>query len=1674
MSGFKLKKYTLKALRIAAWIFASLLLLFLIVLLVLQFSSVQTYLTGKITSQISSRVDTPFTIDEVAIRFPKSVGLKGIYVEDEQGDTLLYAGDIYIDVGMFELLKSKVEVNSLDLSNVVANMKRLESDTVFNFQFLINAFTSDQPQDTTGQPSNWEVQIEDIDLDNIHFHMDDHMSGLVLDVAFENFDTDLGDADILNEKYHVGKTRLSQPAIRIQMHPPSLETSADTTTSEMPRMDIALESLHIDDYLFDFVDSKGMQMNISGELIDLEMEEIALHDYLIGISSLDIENMMADFNMPAAEGTESTPTEDNLQPENTASEPFSFNFADIMDWTVRLGEMNIAESSFQMIQGDPSPSDTFDPQDISMQNINLQISDVLVSPTELKLNISEGEIIFSEQFRLAALDIDINMGQDTSIEINELQTGESQIAFSLVSPENFLRFNEEELYNYTIELEIPQAHIKNDLSWLVPTMDQYYFNWPGNEGIALEAKLSGHASDLDISGLQIEGPGFFAFAMNGTIKGLPDIDNLVVDIPNLTLDAEPKPFLANLPDSLQPAGIGLPDYVNLETSISGSLSDFTSELQLNTDLGNISLQAQRNSDPQNSFSAQLSTREVELGEILMQTETFTQPLDFDLEIEGTGLKPEDMNLDAVARITNLKFNNYSYDQLRFDLQLKDSVASVQSNYSDDNLAYSLDVSYGIYSETPEIHGGIDLKYAQLDKLGFSENNLLVKTDISADMILDVKDFFNGNIEINNSTVASEGEVFEFPDFFIQSQSTPSEYNLELNSQLASFDYIGNISPVNITSSLKRHISYYFTMPSYEKDTLIYSDKYFELQFRLYPDELITDVLISQLESYDTLKVDVSHYDSNHQLTANITWPGLDYGSIMLDDFTAEIVSDHEQLNFDIGFRKLDVSDIAINEFNSQGNLKNDTLAFGVGIMDRQSEPLYTFEGLVSLADSITRLSISPQNLLINGEQWDIPQSNQLALGPEYLWIEDFFLNSEGREISIQSRQHEEDFPIIDVGLEQIDLGKLTDLEGTDTPTLSGVLNGELSARNFFEDPAFVADLRIESFGFKEDTIGNIIVKAENIQPNVYDLFASIQSNVTDLVVEGNYRTGDNAGINFDMELNRLDLSSFESFAAGSITELEGFLTGEVSIRGTTEQPVLDGSININQTSFHVTAIDSRYTLKEEKIVFDRYNVRMQDVRLEDQAGRTATISGNINIKDLNQIAFNLGLRSQNFLLMDVTEEQNENYHGRLLVDSDLTLSGDISKPTVNGTLRLNEGSNFTLLLPQSDPEAIGDEGVVEFMQTGDTLFHRLTRETENQQEVMSAFNRLDLSINLEIDRDTDIRLIIDEYAGDFLEVEGGGVLSLGIDPGGRITLSGRYEMEDGEYLLTFYDVIRRNFRIQPGSNIVWTGDPMDANVDIAAIYTLRTSAQPLMVTHMAGDQGSNLALRQQFPFRVYLKMSGNLMEPEISFELELPEEHSNAFEGALMARINQINQNESELNKQVFALLILGNFIQDNPFASMGGGDLSSTARSSASQILTQQLNKLSDRYIKGVDINFEVQSGMDYSGEEETGRTQVQMEVSRNFFDERVKVTVGGNIELEDESQRQSDPGDIAGDFKIEYLITPEGSLRLVGFRTKNWEDIFDGEVYETGISLIFTKSYNQFRELFRKEDENIENEEN
>jgi len=176
-----------------------------------------------------------------------------------------------------------------------------------------------------------------------------------------------------------------------------------------------------------------------------------------------------------------------------------------------------------------------------------------------------------------------------------------------------------------------------------------------------------------------------------------------------------------------------------------------------------------------------------------------------------------------------------------------------------------------------------------------------------------------------------------------------------------------------------------------------------------------------------------------------------------------------------------------------------------------------------------------------------------------------------------------------------------------------------------------------------------------------------------------------------------------------------------------------------------------------------------------------------------------------------------------------------------------------------------------------------------------------------------------------------------------------------------------------------------------------------------------------------------------------------------------LNEDPSALNKQVFALLVLGRFIQENPLQTESSGGISTAARTTVGKFLSAQLNQLSSKFVPGVELNFDVQSYEDYQSGQAEGRTQVNIGIKKQLFNERLSVQVGGMVDVEGEKAKQNSASDITSDVTLEYKITKDGRFRLKGFRHNQYEGAIEGQLVETGAGVQYVRDFNKWKYLFK-----------
>ncbi|MBL0127642.1 MAG: translocation/assembly module TamB domain-containing protein [Flavobacteriales bacterium] len=213
-------------------------------------------------------------------------------------------------------------------------------------------------------------------------------------------------------------------------------------------------------------------------------------------------------------------------------------------------------------------------------------------------------------------------------------------------------------------------------------------------------------------------------------------------------------------------------------------------------------------------------------------------------------------------------------------------------------------------------------------------------------------------------------------------------------------------------------------------------------------------------------------------------------------------------------------------------------------------------------------------------------------------------------------------------------------------------------------------------------------------------------------------------------------------------------------------------------------------------------------------------------------------------------------------------------------------------------------------------------------------------------------------------------------------------------------------------------------------------------------------LSSRMPFEVIIHIDGEMKKPDIGFGIDLPREFRNSYP-QVNDQLDQLadRSREEERNRQVFGLLVLNSFIQDEGAGGApSSGIASSAARNSVNGILTDQMNKLTGRFVKGVDVQLGVSTMDQAQGDQVYQRTSVDYKVSKSFLNKRLSFEVGGSVGVDENKGNASNVGSTrAAQYAIIYDLREDGKYRLRGFY-ENAFDLYDGEITDSGIAIMHT----------------------
>ncbi|MCX6295944.1 MAG: translocation/assembly module TamB domain-containing protein, partial [Bacteroidetes bacterium] len=321
-----------------------------------------------------------------------------------------------------------------------------------------------------------------------------------------------------------------------------------------------------------------------------------------------------------------------------------------------------------------------------------------------------------------------------------------------------------------------------------------------------------------------------------------------------------------------------------------------------------------------------------------------------------------------------------------------------------------------------------------------------------------------------------------------------------------------------------------------------------------------------------------------------------------------------------------------------------------------------------------------------------------------------------------------------------------------------------------------------------------------------------------------------------------------------------------------------------------------------------------------------------------------------------------------------------------------------------------------------------------------------LNFDLDMTPDAEVQLIFDQKVGDVIKARGRGNLNLKIEKG-EFKMYGDYLIENGDYLFTLQNIINKKFDLKKGGTIKWSGIPYKADLNISAVYKARA---PIKI--FFPEDSTNTAYKKRYPVDVGMNMTGDLLSPAIGFDIGLPTVDASTRQ-TILSYIN----NDAEVNRQVFSLLILNSFVIPYQLSNNGGGgpNVANAGFANTSEMLSNQLSNMLSKISNDFDIGVNYRPGVTSISKDE-----LEVALSTQLFND--KLSVEGNIGNNTNSQNANN---LVGDVNVDYKITDDGKVRVKAFNKANDNSqTTSNGAYTQGVGIFYREEFNTIGELYKQ----------
>lgn len=1286
----------------------------------------------------------------------------------------------------------------------------------------------------------------------------------------------------------------------------------------------------------------------------------------------------------------------------------------------------------------PSRPGKFSADDINARNISAHI--IINRITDDSLNVKVKRIAFDERcgFKLKSLSLSaIACRTKTKIENFKLELPATLIQIPSLQASYRMKNGQIEMPTLQFAGSIKAPYISpSDLAVFVPTLTR--LNMPP----ALDIQFNGTGSSLTVKKIIINTTdGSLQLVANGGVKNYPanpswyaNIDQLKAGqqaISNIYAVATGK----NVPNIIERLG-----NVQITGYVGGDKKNIASEGKLNTSPGNLTLAFDKRGD---KITAHMETVRFDIGSLVNDNKL--GHISTNLNVHGSSKD----NFAAQGRIYDFDYNGYKYRSLNLNATYRNKRLEGKANIDDPNVQLTAIGTFVNNGAKPNLQLKANIAHFEPNTLRLTDK--WQQTAFAANIACDIKgsDINNadGSIELHDFAMRGPETEYNINNVSVKTGYNNGNHFLDVDSDFGTIDINGHFSYNTIVRSVLNMVAAKLpTIPGLtHKPQREFND--FTLNASLNSTEWMNRLLGIPLEIHRPLNISGEIDDKNEKINLWCDVPSFTFNGNRFSDAFVNVESPSDTLKADIRIKKLadrgKYMALHLNAGASDNHL-NTSLSFSnnerhplKGIINSSTVFAKDEEGV-----STAYIDVLPSRATIGDTTWHVAPSS-IIYSKNKLQVNSFSVSHDNQMLAINGTATKSENDSLLVTLNDIDVSYVLNLVNFHSVDFLGMASGEARiAGAFSEKPLLSADVIVKDFKFETGRMGTLYANVGyNHEEGNIEINAVAKDEDNRWTDINGYVSPKHNYIDLAIDAHRTRAEFMESFCGSFMDNVNADINGNVNVVGPLNninlvgKAVVDGSVRLS-------ALNTTYWMRGDSVTFVPDEIKFKGDTLYDRNGNIGIMTGSIYHKHLTNLSYALKVKAKNLLAYDTHSFGDNTFYGTAYVTGDCDIKGKSGEVVID--IDAVPEKNSILVYNAADQSSIGSTDFITWKDNN--VEETDSTDTEHNNKVDISTNiRLNFLVNC--NPNATLKLIMDEKTGDYITLNGDGVLRASYFNKGSFDIYGNYIVDHGVYKLTIQNIIKKDFTFQKGGSISFGGDPYNAALNLKALYVLNSVS---LADLNIGRSFSNNNVR----VNCLMNITGNPNSPKVDFDLDMPN-MSNDIKQMVYSLLNA----EEEKNQQVLYLLAVGRFMAQNNNNNATGetpqySQTSLAMQSFLSGTISQQLNSVLSNVINSSNWNF----GANIStGTEGFNNAEYEGMLSGSLLNNR--LLFNGQFGYRDNANATTS---FIGDFDIKYLLFPNGNLAINVYNKTNDRYFTRNSLNTQGLGVIMKKDFTRISDLF------------